>query len=157
MGVREPGSGEMGLNETDLIFERREDHTLVTNLRNRETPMIRYRMNDVLQPGYVARAEDAPRFLNRWGEEDRLPAAAVLEVDVPHIREYQLRLLNRTQFDLLVVMDPGASRGNRRGAVEALRVHFGEALRAREMGNVCFEVVETDEIVSGSPKYAFVI
>lgn len=156
MGVREAGCSEMGFNETDLIPERHEDHTLVTNLKNREVPLIRYRMNDVPQAGYVGRAEDSPRFLNRFGEEARLTCAAVLEVDVPQIRQYQIQVMNRTQFDLLVVPDPGASR---RAAFEALRVHFGEALRAREMGNVCFDVIETDEIPVDpkSGKFQFVV
>jgi hypothetical protein len=144
MGAREAGDCAMDLQEEDLIFERQKDHTLVTSLRDPQHPIVRYRLDDVIYPGYVARAEDSPRFLNRDGEEDRLPASVLMELAVPGLRRFQMRLNNRTQFELAVVQDPCADNST----ADALRAYLGNALREWKMENVCFEITQEEEITA---------
>ena len=50
VGMAEPKSEGMVLLEDDLWIEVHDDHLLVTNLRNRTTPLIRYVLSDAVAP-----------------------------------------------------------------------------------------------------------
>ena len=74
----------MVLYDDDLICEFHDDCLIVTNLFNFTLPLIRYRLNDVLQSRgttwaggpyleleeLVGRNEILPAFTNRLGQED---------------------------------------------------------------------------------------
>ena len=136
MGLTLPGSRGMCLLEDDLIFELHDDHTCVTNLFNDTTPLIRYRMDDVLVPEFdgpshypftrirevIGRHEDALVFTNRHGAQDFIHPIVIVEFIVRGLHSWQIMLLDQTSF----VFRRGSSRieatwKNRQSAAKSAR------------------------------------
>ncbi|MCZ6785663.1 MAG: hypothetical protein O7E54_00720, partial [Planctomycetota bacterium] len=151
----------MYLLEDNLIFELKDDCTLVTNLFNKTLPLIRYRMDDVLKlappqvRGYgsytvidevVGRQEEAPVFHNEDGEEDWIHPIVIVEFYVKGLKAFQLHIVDRDSFRFHVVLDSHLND------VEAANVEreIGERMRAlltqKRMNNVRFEIHRVDEL-----------
>jgi len=147
----------MALLEDDLLFELRPDCTLVTNLFNRTVPLIRYRLDDVLEPApelqgrygpyrivrdVVGRNEHAPVFRNRDGRHDSIHPIVLAEFFAPNLKAFQIHLLDDTsfRFDYRLVpgLDHDAQVAARADMAARLRVLLGE----KRMDNVQFDLRE---------------
>ena len=159
MGANRPEYGCMYLFEDNLIFELEEDHTLVTNLFNRTTPLIRYRMNDMLTPRsdhqgllpftavqVAGRSEHTPIFLNEHGKEDFIHSIVIADLLIKGVRCLQLKVEDRTSFTLRICLEQGLDASGRRNAVVASDQAFGELLAQKEMRNVGYRVEVVDEL-----------
>jgi phenylacetate-coenzyme A ligase PaaK-like adenylate-forming protein len=139
----------MYLLEDDLIFELRDDCTLVTNLFNRTVPLFRYRMDDVLRPAgrfagpyrivetLVGRREHAPVFRNAKGERDSIHPIVLAEFYVKGVKAFQFRLTGEESFRFLWQVEEGVSAGE---VEEAIAARLRALLREKGMENVRFEI-----------------
>ncbi|MCK6459522.1 MAG: hypothetical protein L6Q95_06465 [Planctomycetes bacterium] len=139
----------MYLLEDDLIFELREDCTLVTNLFNRTVPLFRYRMDDVLRPAgrfagpyrvvetLVGRREHAPVFVNANGVRDSIHPIVLAEFYVKGLRAFQFRLTGEDSFRFLAQVEEGAPAGE---VEEAIAARLRVLLREKGMENVRFAI-----------------
>jgi phenylacetate-coenzyme A ligase PaaK-like adenylate-forming protein len=160
MGFQFPNDGSMVLLEDDLIFELEPDHTCVTNLFNYTTPLIRYRMDDILVPEengnpahpfrrvkeVIGRNEDGPIFANRHGQDDFIHPIVIVELIVRGLRSWQIVCLNKTSFRFLAQFDremTAAAKCDVRARVEE---KLRSILAEKEMDNVSFDIQEVDSI-----------
>lgn len=160
MALGDPRRNCMYLLEDDLIFETHPDHTCVTNLFNRTLPLIRYRMEDVLDPlpgkagsfpytrvrDVVGRMEHAPVFTNCRGAEDFISPIIIVEFYVKDLRRFQLRLLGKASFLFRAVLEKGLEPATRDEVFRNIRMKLREILRQKEMDNVTFDIEEVDEL-----------
>ena len=159
VGIREARFDSMRMIEDDLIFEFYDDHTLVTNLFNRVLPLIRYRMNDVLRPiessvygpyraatEAVGRVEQDAKFVNRHGDLDRISQYMIIELMIPGVRRFQLKITGPASFTLAIVLDPWATEQDRDGAIAAATARLNGILAQKEMDNVVFTIAPVADI-----------
>ncbi len=160
MGVSDPSGHTMTLCDSDLIYECFDDHSLVTNLFNYTQPLIRYRMSDVLRPvasgstaspylvinSLVGRTERIPDFVNRNGDVDFIHPITVVELFIPGVTRFQMRLVDRTFFRFAVVCDPALDQAEHGQALDATRARLRSLLDQKLMQNVSFEVVSVEDI-----------
>ena len=159
MGANRPEYGCMHLFEDNLIFELKEDHTLITNLFNRTMPLIRYRMNDMLTSRsdhqgvlpftavqVAGRSEHTPTFLNEHGKEDFIHAIVIADLLIEGVRCLQLEVVDRTSFRLRICLERGLDASGRRNAMAASHQAFDELLAQKEMRNVSYQVEVADEL-----------
>jgi phenylacetate-coenzyme A ligase PaaK-like adenylate-forming protein len=151
----------MYLIEDNLIFDLKDDCTLVTNLFNKTLPLIRHRMDDVLRPappqlrGYgsytiidevVGRQEEAPVFHNEDGEEDWIHPIVIVEFYVKGLRAFQLHVVDRDSFRFHVVLDPRLNDVEAADVEREIGERLRELLAQKRMGNVRFEIQRVDEL-----------
>ncbi len=132
MGAAVDATEGMSLYEDDLIFEIFADHTCVTNLYNWTTPLIRYRLNDVLtvraaEPArrdpfrrveeIVGRAEQLLMFRNNRGEREFVHPIFILVLDIPDVPFFQLRVLGETEMLFRVELRAGLSAAGQQAAL----------------------------------------
>ena len=160
MGIAEPGKSTMTLLDDDLIYEFREDHSLVTNLFNYTLPLIRYRMGDILRPipgggswppyiqidSLVGRSEQTPVFLNRDGAQDFISPHTINEIFVAGVTRFQMRVLGDANFSFAVCLDTALDATQRAAAVSGVQRRLREILDQKLMNNVTFAVVVVDDI-----------
>jgi phenylacetate-CoA ligase len=159
MGASAPGGRTMILYDDDLIFEFRDDHSLITNLFNYTLPLIRYRMSDIIRPvahstispyievdSLVGRNERVPMFINRDGVEDFISPHTINEIFVAGVIQFQLQLQDSTHFRFMVCLESSLTPEQRGRAIEAVTNRLREILDQKLMNNVEFEVVVADHI-----------
>ncbi len=160
MAITHPTYGGMYLLEDDLIFEVHPDHTCVTNLFNRTLPLIRYRMEDILQitpetdwplpytrvREIVGRSEQAPVFTNRHGKEDFISPIIIVEFHVKNLRRFQIRLLSRSSFLFRACLEKGLRSPEREKVFQDIRMKLQEMISQKEMDNVTFDIEEVDDL-----------
>jgi len=156
---RRKGEG-MYLLEDDLIFEPREDCTLVTNLFNRTVPLFRYRMDDVLRPAarqgvygpylvvetLVGRTEHAPEFVNARGEPDTIHPIVLAEFYVRHLSAFQVRLGGPDSFRFLAQLEEGLDEPAREAVEREIATRLRGLLDEKGMGNVRFTIERVSEL-----------
>ncbi len=160
MGTAHLLQGGMYLLEDDLIFELHADHTCITNLFNRTLPLVRYRMEDVLQPmpddgqrlpytrvkEVVGRMEQALVFTNRHGSEDFISPIIIVEFHVRNVRRFQIRILNTSSFLFRACLEKDLGEKEREEAFRDIRMKLREILNQKDMDNVTFNIEEADEL-----------
>lgn len=158
LGASDPGGETMTLNDSELIFEFADDHSVITNLFNYTMPLIRYRMSDILVPAgapdahplaiknLVGRTERMPVFLNASGVRDFISPHTINEIFVPGVARFQLRLTGASAFRFLVILDPALDAPGRAEAMAGVDARLGEILAQKGMPNVAFEVVAVDDL-----------
>ena len=160
MGMPLPGSPGLNLLEDELIFELHPDHTCITNLFNDVTPLIRYRLDDVLRledggsspypfrriKEVIGRQEDALVFINQHGVEDFIHPIIIVELVVPGLEAWQVVLESKTSFRFRARLDPALTAKQREGALNAIRRRLREILGEKEMSNVHFEIEEVESL-----------
>jgi phenylacetate-CoA ligase len=160
MAMTHPLQGGMYLLEDDLIFELHPDHTCVTNLFNRTLPLIRYRMEDVLQAmpeadrlvpytrvkELIGRMEQTLLFTNRHGREDFISPIVIVEFHVKNLRRFQIRRLSRSSFLFRACLEKGLETKEREDALHNIRMKLQELLSQKEMDNVTFDIEEVDDL-----------
>ncbi len=158
LGASDPGGQTMTLNDSELIFEFAEDHSVITNLFNYTMPLIRYRMSDILIPvgapdahplvikNLVGRTERMPTFLNQAGVSDFISPHTINEIFVPGVMRFQLHLTGPSAFRFLVILDPALDPSGRAGALAGVDARLKEILTQKGMPNVTFEVAAVDDL-----------
>jgi len=156
---RRKGEG-MYLFEDDLIFELKDDCTLVTNLFNRTLPLFRYRMDDVLRPAarqglygpylivetLVGRAEHAPEFVNARGERDTIHPIVLAEFYVRHLSAFQVRLNGADSFRFLAQLEAGLDEPARAAVEREIAARLRALLDEKGMQNVRFTIERVNEL-----------
>jgi phenylacetate-CoA ligase len=147
----------MYLLEDDLIFELRDDCTLVTNLFNASVPLFRYRMDDVLRrserqgrmgpytivEALVGRRELAPEFRNERGEKDSIHPIVLAEFYVKGLKAFQIRLTGEDSFRFLAQLEEGVPAGEVEAAIAARLRHL---LDEKGMSNVRFAIEQVPSL-----------
>jgi phenylacetate-CoA ligase len=160
MGLTLPKTDGMLLLEDDLIFELESDHTCVTNLFNETTPLIRYRMDDVLVrdttsenpypftkvKDVVGRYEDALMFMNRRGKLDFIHPIVIVELAIKGLNAWQVVLEGHTSFRFRARLESGLTSSEREETLNRIRAKMDAILAEKEMDNVRFEIELVDEI-----------
>jgi phenylacetate-CoA ligase len=159
MGAALPGSEEIVLYDDDLIFEFREDHTLVTNLFNHTLPLIRYRMADTLKPvatdvhrpylvveNLIGRNELQPVFTNRNGVKDFISPHTINEVFVAGVTRFQFHITGDASFRFLICVDKALPAAGKAAARAGIETRLREILAAKHLDNVQFSVEEVDDL-----------
>jgi len=158
LGSSNPGGETMTLNDNDLIFEFREDHSLITNLFNYTMPLIRYRMSDILRPvsgpndrdlkieALVGRTERTPVFVGRDGVSDFISPHTINEIFVAGVTRFQFQITGETSFRFPVCLDPALDAAGRAKAVEGVKARLSEILAQKGLDNVAFEVPVVGDI-----------
>ena len=161
MGFRIPGSGNMLLPDDDLIYEPHENHCFVTNLFNFTTPLIRYRMGDILRraavrarpalpyleiESLIGRSEQTPVFLNEDGVEEPLSPYPIMAIHVPGIRRFQIRVRGNAAFLVRVCLDSRMHAGERAAALASMDEHLRKVFAERRMRNVRWEIKTVEDI-----------
>ena len=160
MALGDPRQNGMYLLEDDLIFEMHPDHTCITNLFNRTLPLIRYRMEDVLDPApgpggpfpyrkvrdIVGRMEHAPVFMNRRGFEDFISPLIIVEFYVKNLRRFQIQVLGKTSFLFRAAIEKGLEPAARDEVLLGIRGKLKEILQQKEMDNVSFDIEEVEDL-----------
>ena len=160
MGLGFPGTDGMYLMEDDLIFELHDDHICVTNLFNYTTPLIRYRMDDVLIPetngrriypftkikGVIGRYEDVLTFTNKYGLEDFIHPIVIVELVIKGLNAWQVVLLNDSSFLFKARFETSLGYDEKRAARARLNERLEAILAEKDMDNVRFHVQEVDAL-----------
>jgi phenylacetate-coenzyme A ligase PaaK-like adenylate-forming protein len=160
MAFSSPDHKTMELYDDDLIFDFHEDHSIVTNLFNTTLPLIRYRMSDVLRVvendnsiapyrlvhSLVGRTEIVPMFLNRDGSEDFISAFTIIELFIPGVSRFQMRLIDNANFEFAICPDASLDESGRKAAFDATESRLHEILAQKLMENVRFDVLIVDDL-----------
>jgi len=172
MGYGRQELGGMVLLEDDLIFEIEDTATVVTSLFNYTLPLIRYRMNDVLQPKtqqfhgprrlvsqVVGRMEQAPFFVNEQGEKDYLNPHVIDYFFVKNLHRFQIHVKNESSLELRVVFEAGISSTTRTQAMKDLSHRLDAILKEKKMTNVSYEIREVDQlhVDARTGKFRFIV
>lgn len=143
----------MVLFEDDLIIEIFSDCTLITNLNNQTTPLVRYKLDDVLQfqnlhsynKGFrtvrpvIARDEEVLRLRDNTGQMSFIHPIVFAELHVPGLIRWQVRPLGERGFDILVEISDAA-------AVADLRRKVSKILAGKLMQSVNLKIKRVRKI-----------
>jgi len=160
MGKSQPDGQTMVLYDDDLIYEFRSDHTIVANLFNYTLPLVRYQMSDELrladnqQPAtpyllvsnLVGRSELVPRFINKDGHEDFISPFTIIELFIPGISRFQMRIAGKEKFDFAVCFETNLNTQEQSTAILATESRLRDMLTQKNMENVAFKVVVVDQL-----------
>lgn len=159
MGTSFPGHEGIVLFEDDLIFEFHEDCTYITNLFNYTEPLIRYRMDDVLEPrgidtdypfinvrAVVGRMESAPVFINERGEEDYISPSVIIMFFVEGLDRFQMKIEGTSAFTFRAQLSPDQSEEQRQHIFSEIHRYLDAILAEKNMRNVEYEIKEVEEL-----------
>jgi len=127
MGFNTRAYDGMYLLEDDLIFELHEDHCCITNLLNRTTPLVRYRMGDILTlvedsvgaypftkvKSIVGRVEVSPVLTDPNGNDQFLMSPLVIILQFKHVEKFQFQMQSKTDFNVAYVPEKNLGGGPR--------------------------------------------
>ena len=160
MGISKPEYSDMYLLENDLIFELHSDHTCVTNLFNYTTPLIRYRMEDILIPvpdddrilpftkvqEIIGRKEYTLVLTNKYGSDDFINPHAIYQFFMKDLRRFQIHLVNKQSFIFKTVLNKKISNFRKNEVRRELKSKIASILSAKDMENVSFEIEESKDL-----------
>lgn len=160
MGKTNPDGLTMTLYDDDLIFEFKDDHTLITNLFNFTLPLIRYRMADVIHPladdnshapylttqSVVGRTEIIPEFLNENEQVDYISPFTIMDLYIPGVTRFQMCLIDRSHFQFKICAEPASGEQQKVEAIRATEKRLQEIFSQKRMSNVEFSVILLDDL-----------
>ena len=160
MGIGMPEHKGLYLFEDDLIFEFHKEHTCVTNLFNYTLPLIRYRMEDILQPiedtdnlypftkikEVVGRSEYIPYFLNSTGGEDFISPHIINEFFVKNLQRFQMQVVDKSSFVFKAIIDPSIGEAERARTLEKIEEGLKSILSEKGLSAVHFKIEEVDDL-----------
>jgi len=160
MGYSRPDGKTMELYDDNLIYEIYDDHSIITNLFNFTLPLIRYRMTDIFRlveddnsadpylliHSLVGRSEIVPKFENRDGIEDFISAFTIIELFIPGVNRFQMRLKSKTSFQFAICPSIDQDESARSAAICATQQRLVEVLSQKHMENVSFDVLVVDDL-----------
>lgn len=160
MGFSRPDGKTMELYDDYLIYEFFSDHSIVTNLFNFTLPLIRYHMSDIFRlveddnsaepylliHSLVGRSEIVPRFENRDSVEDFISAFTIIELFLPGVSRFQMRIKSRTSFQFAICLNDDLPEQDQEAAVSATTLRLQEVLAQKQMENVSFDILVVDDL-----------
>jgi len=160
MGFSRPDGETMELYDDYLIYEFFSDHSIVTNLFNFTLPLIRYQMSDIFRlvedddsadpylliHSLVGRSEIVPRFENRDGVEDFISAFTIIELFLPGVSRFQMRIKSKTNFQFAICLNDDLGKQGQSDAISATTLRLQEVLAQKLMENVSFDVLVVDDL-----------
>lgn len=162
------------LYEEDNLLEQAADHCLVTNLFNRTIPLIRYRVNDVLETcesqepnmpfrwikGVAGRSEESFDLLNNDGELEPIGPLSILYLPIPQIPGLQLVVTSSTDLIFRILTPSEMSAFDQATLLRDVRRGIQEWLTRKRMDrHVRFEVVAVERLETdpGSAKAKLIL
>ncbi len=163
VGMAEPKSEGMVLLEDDLWIEVHDDHLLVTNLRNRTTPLIRYVLSDAVAPSasrdhyafyrgfrrieaVAGRREDKLLLRNESGQEDFIHPLLIVELFVRGMERFQVVRTGPAAFTFRVKPQADLPPAERTRVAHEIRAKWDAILAQKNMRNVRYQVEWTEEL-----------
>lgn len=162
VGLSEPRSDGLILLEDDLWIEVEQDRLLVTSLRNRLMPLIRYALGDslILSPrqdfplyrgfrrieSLAGRREDNLVLVNEQGVQDFIHPLLLVEFYVPGIDRFQVHRTSLTSIVFRVKPRGNLTPTELNRLLRDIRQRWDEILTQKHMRNVQCNVVLTDEL-----------
>ena len=163
IGMAEPKSQGMVLLEDDLWIEVEEDRLLVTNLRNRTTPLIRYVHADAVTlsaprerydyyrgfrriDAIAGRREERLVLTNESEEQDFIHPLLIVEFYVRGVERYQVVRTGPAAFVFRAKAEAGLSTAERERAEREIRAKWNAILAQKNMRNVRYQVHWTDAL-----------
>lgn len=161
MGYGTRQFGGTYLFEDDLIFELDTEHTLVTNLFNYTLPLVRYRMDDILErqengqqiypytkiKNIAGRRENIPYFINNRGEEDFISPHVITEFHVRNVCRYQFEAVDKAKCIFRVCLEKGLSAQGEEETIREVQARLGQIFEKKGMTNVSRRVEVVDELL----------
>lgn len=144
----------MQLFEDDLIIELFPDKTLITNMNNKTAPLIRYQMNDILEPEcfidglrfvqpIVARQEEMLELRTDAGNLESIHPIVLAELHVPGLRKWQFQRESESSFKVFIEADGDHITGSLRDEIQRI-------LYLKGMSSVRFTIIRQDSIPQGN-------
>ena len=160
MGICKPEYGGMYLLENDLIFELHCDHTCVTNLFNYTMPLIRYRMEDILNPVHdddrilpftkvqeaIGRREYTIVLTNKYGSDDFINPHAIYQYFIRDLRRFQIQLIDKQSFIFRALLNKSINEIQKNKVLREIKSKMHSVLSAKDMENVSFEIEESEDL-----------
>jgi phenylacetate-CoA ligase len=163
VGMAEPKSQGMVLLEDDLWIEVQDDQLLVTNLRNRTTPLIRYAHSDAVVPSafhddhayyrgfrrieaITGRCEDKLVLLNQSGQEDFIHPLLIVEFYIRGMERFQLVRTGPAAFTFRVKPRAGLSSEELNRVARDIRIKWDTILAQKNMRNVRYQLEWTEDL-----------
>lgn len=149
------------LYEEDNVFEPASDHWLATNVFNRTVPLIRYRVNDVLQPrtslrsglpfqwikSVDGRSEQAFELVNNDGDLEPVGPLQILYLPMPAVPGLQLVVQSSRSLVFRILMPAEALPIQRAQLLKAVQSSIQQWLAGKRMDRfVRFQVQGLDEL-----------
>ena len=151
------------LLEDDLWIEVQDDHLLVTNLRNRTTPLIRYVHCDAVAPSafrddyafyrgfrrveaVAGRREDKLLLLNESGQEDFIHPLLIVEFFVRGMERFQVVRTGPAAFTFRVKPQADLPPAERNRVAREIRAKWDAILAQKNMRNVRYQVEWTEDL-----------
>jgi phenylacetate-CoA ligase len=146
--------------EDNFIFEFNKKETYITNLYNFSMPMIRYTMNDILEPkkdtqnllpytlieNLLAREEYIPYFENQKGELDYLHPIPLIGLHAENLSRYQILVQSKSSFVLKVIYEDQITNLEKEKCNQKLTKQLNAILEHKQMSNVSFKIQEASEL-----------
>ena len=159
-GVSDEG---LMLHEDDTAIEISNDHWLATNLFNRTVPLIRYRVNDVIEQteapassptspfrwikAIAGRNELPFELVNNDGDLEPISQMIVLYLPIPPVQGLQLVIYNSQHIEFRVVISNQQLPFQRELKLRDVRRAIQEWLVGKRLDkNVRFEVKAVDQL-----------
>lgn len=129
---------------------------IITPLYNPNFPIIRYKLNDVMEEfdknysgvlpythvkRVVGRSEDLMWFTNEKGEDDFLHPLFIDDLNVKGIQKYQFEKRNNTSFILRYEKVAGKDVDEKQ-----IRAQINQFLNRKMMNNLSYKIIMTDKI-----------
>ena len=163
IGMAEPKSQGMVLLEDDLWIEVEKDRLLVTNLRNRTTPLIRYVHADAVTlsaprerydyyrgfrriDAIAGRREERLVLTNESEEQDFIHPLLIVEFYVRGVERYQVVRTGPAAFVFRAKAEAGLSTAERERAEREIRAKWNAIPAQKNMRNVRYQVQWTDAL-----------
>ena len=151
------------LHEDDTAIEISNDHWLATNLFNQTVPLIRYRVNDVLEQTEAPASSSVSPFrwikaiagrnelpfelVNNDGDLEPISQLGLLYLPVPPLQGLQLVIYDAQQIEFRVVISDQQLPFQRESKLRDVRRAIQEWLVGKRMEkNVRFEVKAVDQL-----------
>lgn len=140
------------LDDMNYVEVDSEQRLIITPLYNMAFPLVRYRLNDIVE-GFnrsyggprpythidkiLGRSEEMMWFKNKEGRWDFLHPLFIDDLDVPGIKQYQFVQTGDTSFTVRVVAEPGVSQDQLRPEIEQQIISF---LTRKSLTNVKYSI-----------------
>ena len=149
------------LHEDDTLVEVSHDHWLATNLFNRTVPLIRYRVNDVLElkeapqsttpfrwiKAIAGRNELPFELVNNDGDLEPISQLSLLYLPVPPLQGLQLVIHDSQNIEFRIVLPDQRRPFQRESLLRDVRCAIQNWLIGKRMDrNVRFEVKAVDQL-----------
>lgn len=160
MGLNAEGYGGIYLLEDDLIFEIQDEYTCITNLLNPTTPLIRYKMGDILVPiqdtvkrypfikikEIVGRVEISPTFTNNQGAENTLDSTMIIGLDFPNVKQFQLQVLTKDSFRLQYIPSSEQSDEEKADTESVIKEKIDDVMTTTGFDNLAYTIEAVGEL-----------